>query len=274
MKVKWYILLMVTVLLCGCNDSTSRFTETASSSMNETDTLKDTVSTMGEETSTSPTVRYEFVTRCIFDGSVKYEIPTTVEENGMICEVLNRVSNWKSGQWMGTLPYVFETCNSDVYYSQTGALWDAAKNEVARLSDEDNEIIKEIIFKANDRRYDQPGGVPTKEIRQEISTLMEEKCKYGWSMSKVENYTSYYGIYGDCVVVFCNHLHTASDVTHVAMIVGNYVFQYGQNFEIYVYRSGELVALKHAYQEGWLTDEQLSDIWLYHTKTNGRGYLE
>ena len=119
-----------------------------------------------------------------------------------------------------------------------------------------------------------PGGIPSKELQAEISEAYQKKYGHEWKYWYVEyeSYkgncaadTSYYGIYGDCVVLY----QQAMICVLGEIEVGGYLFRDSTPPIIEVYRDGEICNLKEAYNKGWITDEQLRDVWGYHYQTKG-----
>lgn len=119
-----------------------------------------------------------------------------------------------------------------------------------------------------------PGGVPTDELVAEISAAYEQKTGHTWKYryeeyhhgdDPVQAITNYYGTYGDCAV-----LYDEGDIIDVRdIMVGEYRFQAGSPLFIDVYRNGEIGTLQEAYDNGWITNEQLREIWVYHYLTRG-----
>ena len=74
----------------------------------------------------------------------------------------------------------------------------------------------------------------------------------------------YYGTYGECVVIFIEGQLAA--ITE--LVIGEQTITHGSSFTIYAYQNGEVRSLLDAYNDGWLSDEEISLIRQYHNAYN------
>ena len=69
-----------------------------------------------------------------------------------------------------------------------------------------------------------------------------------------------YGKFGDCSVwIVLGQL-----CVHQTIYVGGYAFPHTSSFNIWVDRNGEVTDLKDAYEKGWLTQEDVAELYLIH----------
>ena len=77
----------------------------------------------------------------------------------------------------------------------------------------------------------------------------------------------YYGTINDCIIVRALHTNEASDgVTSGHIEIAGYDFKTPKPIGLYAYRDGEVCELKDAYENGWLTKEQIEKIYKKHNE--------
>ena len=84
----------------------------------------------------------------------------------------------------------------------------------------------------------------------------------------IENvhFRAYYGEYSDGAIVVMMGSGGYFDVVGRESFAGK-VFNYGDSCRISVVRDGEIKNLTEAYELGWLTGEDVADIWIKHSDT-------
>ena len=76
------------------------------------------------------------------------------------------------------------------------------------------------------------------------------------------HYDCFYGNYGDCAVFF-----VSGDAAVVKTItIAGVSFQYGYDWEIYVWQNGQFKTLEEAYSANWLTQEDIESIANVHNE--------
>ena len=99
------------------------------------------------------------------------------------------------------------------------------------------------------------------ELQREVEAFWWENsmCEVGWT-SESKHCCRYYGNYNGSVVI--NIGNTAMGVPG-DIVYGGVKIGYGR-FVLLVYREGELLNIGRAYENGWLTKEDLQTIAAYH----------
>ena len=80
----------------------------------------------------------------------------------------------------------------------------------------------------------------------------------GWL--ETGGYVHYYGTFNRCVVMFHSSMLTMVEKRDIA----GYVFSDGNQFTLLAYKDGELLDLEDAYAEGWMTKEDIGEIYQRH----------
>ncbi len=88
---------------------------------------------------------------------------------------------------------------------------------------------------------------------------------YAFDYASPENY---YGTYGDCIALFYGYDPNADAESFPCLKVADSYFCYNAEFKIVVYREGEFAHLPQAYQDGWLTEEQVEFMAEHHRSVN------
>lgn len=108
----------------------------------------------------------------------------------------------------------------------------------------------------------------SEELKQDIyhELLMQQDVLV--NLDYIDHYSggAYYGTINDCVIIR-EIQYNWFGTTIGRFEVAGYTFEYGDTFYLYVYRDGEVCQLKEAYENGWLTKEQIEVI---HAKHNQR----
>ena len=97
------------------------------------------------------------------------------------------------------------------------------------------------------------------ELQKEVETAWREIK--GRDIAWDDHGHRYYGTYQGAVVIF-EPVGIIDTVTELE--VAGETFVWGYNFQIYVYKDGEICTLKNAYQYGMLTQENIKAIREYH----------
>ena len=114
-----------------------------------------------------------------------------------------------------------------------------------------------------------PGGAPSDDFIEDISEAYQQKTGYAWeyycrTLSTAYGWrimTNYYGMYGDCAVLY----NVGNMTVQSHLVVEGYDFADGRgDIVIEVYRNGAICDIQEAYDNGWITNEQLRAIWKYH----------
>ena len=115
---------------------------------------------------------------------------------------------------------------------------------------------------------------PSDEIIEEIKTSWYEQ--HGETVEWVpernlfQGIGSYYGIYKGYVIIFCNGVLD----WEVTVEIGKESFWNGCDFEIYAYKNRSFDSLEQVYEEGYLTDEDISAIADHHRSIQKSMYPE
>ena len=101
----------------------------------------------------------------------------------------------------------------------------------------------------------------SEDLKQEICGAWFEYngCDLDWTYSQALGFR-YYGHYDGSTVFF---LPTPMD-DDTAVTVGEYVFEFGVGFAIYVYRDGQFATIQEAYAQEWIHDEDVLEIHGLH----------
>ncbi len=101
------------------------------------------------------------------------------------------------------------------------------------------------------------------DTKQEIDQAFQERYGYKpWWYTGGKG-IRYYGIYGDCIVLFDNDIDNLLEWSETEFIADRRFFDFGA-FRLLVYRDGQFCELKDAYEIGILTQENIADIAAYH----------
>ena len=108
----------------------------------------------------------------------------------------------------------------------------------------------------------------THEMRKTLEGNWQDDW-YGQPLKWGKNDTRFYGSHGDCLVIFTQQ--GVRGYAHVEYQVGGVTFFYTQSFSIHVFRDGEWLDIRDAYDQGWLTWWQVRAIADFHRETWGDG---
>ena len=119
--------------------------------------------------------------------------------------------------------------------------------------------------------------------------LSEEKIKEiksAWMTNPFDNWTEdqfyrwdltsgdcYYGTVGDCIIIFDTLKDSVIQITGNIQIAGISLTS-PLPAVIFVFRHGEFAYITTAYENGWLTKEQIMSIAEYHSTIPGRSWEE
>lgn len=79
---------------------------------------------------------------------------------------------------------------------------------------------------------------------------------------------NYYGTHGDCVALYYQLTSDLFGPEPSAFEVAGHVFYNRNNPRLYIYRNGEFKSIAQAYEDGWLTEEQIASIAAHHNTTS------
>ena len=94
---------------------------------------------------------------------------------------------------------------------------------------------------------------------------------YRWDLTSAD---CYYGTHGDCIVIFETFETIFQEGGNVPVPALNIRFISPDYARIFVYRNGEFIYIWQAYENGWLTKEQIMSIAEHHTTIAGRSCEE
>ncbi len=123
--------------------------------------------------------------------------------------------------------------------------------------------------KSVDNSYVPPAFVPLtdeKSLKIKQDFLLFHKDEAERYDSSIEDITisEYFGTYNGCSVMFIDTPWWCyMDICWSEEIAG-YTFGYGSSRTLDVYRNGEFVSLKEAYEKGWLSKKDIKDIRYYY----------
>jgi len=101
------------------------------------------------------------------------------------------------------------------------------------------------------------------EIEEAYKRQIDPRGSLDWEDGYDERF---YGDFGHCVVIY-----SRADIFCMERIeVAGYLFVYGSAANIYVYADGVFCHLKEAYENGMLTQEQISLVHQQYAKHDGR----
>ena len=94
--------------------------------------------------------------------------------------------------------------------------------------------------------------------------MEKENEKLIWcDLEEVQYYgVRYYGDFNGYTIIF--RYYTSMITSDGLRVIAGYEFRHPEQFQIYAYKDGEFHALEDAYQNGWLTDEQIEEIYNIH----------
>lgn len=170
--------------------------------------------------------------------------------------------------------FVYPTSKTiDIYYFNEFTTLEKAY-EKGWLTDYDIRDIYYYYTNANSRKsvdnsYVPPAFVPLADekalkIKQDFLLLYKDEAeRYG---SGVEDITirEYFGTYNGCSVMFIDTPWWGYMDSFWSEEIAGYTFGYGSSQTLDVYRDGEFVSLKEAYEKGWLSKNDIKDIRYYY----------
>ena len=113
---------------------------------------------------------------------------------------------------------------------------------------------------------DQNSKTLSEKKKQEINAAWMEKEneKLVWcDLDEVQYYgVRYYGDFNGYTIIF--KYYTSTLTSDGLRVIAGYEFRHPQQFQIYAYKDGEFHTLGDAYQNGWLTDGQIEEIYNVH----------
>lgn len=104
-----------------------------------------------------------------------------------------------------------------------------------------------------------PDFVVPEEIERDMKEIFaaQQECDV-----ELVRMSGVYGIYGSCYVVMM-HIFGGDVGDFIWINVAGYDFLVETKHTYLVYREGELVTLEEAYNLGWLTENEIYDLWHY-----------
>ncbi len=125
------------------------------------------------------------------------------------------------------------------------------KEDVQRLRDSENQYYNSLSSKEQEK-YKLEKGSPDNYIDELIENYLKIQV--------------YFGTYNNCAVMILDSPFSVYFQAQTFNEIGGYVFAYPVMRSTAVYRNGEFVTLEQAYEKGWLSDENMKDIYYYHCK--------
>ncbi len=125
------------------------------------------------------------------------------------------------------------------------------KEDAKKLRDSENQYYNSLSLEEQDK-YRLENGSPDEHIDELIDTYLKIRV--------------YFGTYNNCVVMILDSPFSVYFQAQTFNEIGGYVFAYPVMRSTAVYRNGEFVTLEQAYEKGWLSDENMKDIYYYHCK--------
>ena len=118
--------------------------------------------------------------------------------------------------------------------------------------------------------YESPHPFPevepmTDELRESIESAIDESNGFESDHTWASPYTPrgilrYYGAYGEIFVVFCK-----SDMQEESFEkIGGEVFRHSTSFSLLAYYDGKLIQLKEAYEQGFISAQEVAEIAKIH----------
>ncbi len=111
------------------------------------------------------------------------------------------------------------------------------------------------------------------KIKQDFLLFHKEKTeKYGSGVDDI-SISEYYGTYNGCSVMFIDTPWWAYAAEGRMEVIAGYEIRYGSYQTLDVYRNGEFASLTEAYNRGWLSKEDIKNIY-YHYYAENSFYYE
>lgn len=110
----------------------------------------------------------------------------------------------------------------------------------------------------------------SEELKQKINHEFVVQCetKVNWDYFNPFYGEAYLGTINDCMIIHTPIIDPIPE--HIGLFeVAGYTFKWSSPFNFHVYRDGEACKLKDAYENEWLTEEQIGQIYKKHN-----GYYE
>lgn len=141
------------------------------------------------------------------------------------------------------------------------------KPPVSEDSGKDTENIDDTV---NIPKLDPPSDEIIEEIKTSWYEQHGETVEWVPERNLFQGIGFYYGTYKGCVIIFCNGVLN----WEVTVEIGKESFWNGCDFKIYTYKNGRFDLLEQVYEEGYLTDEDISAIADHHRSIQKSMYPE
>lgn len=125
------------------------------------------------------------------------------------------------------------------------------KEDVQKLRDSENQYYNSLSPEEQEK-YRLEKGSPDNYIDELIENYLKIRV--------------YFGTYNNCAVMILDSPFIVYFQAQTFNEIGGYIFAYPVMRSTAVYRNGEFVTLEQAYEKGWLSDEDMKDIYYYHCK--------
>ena len=78
---------------------------------------------------------------------------------------------------------------------------------------------------------------------------------------------NYYGTHGDCIALFYGYRDTDAEMLYDILVADSCFHSWLNAPMLYIYREGEFKLITEAYEDGWLTKEQVESMAEHHKTT-------
>ena len=86
---------------------------------------------------------------------------------------------------------------------------------------------------------------------------------FPWHEDSYAAGTRYYGTYGGYDILYAQGWEFSGPGKKK---IGNFWFEDGHGFELYAYKRGEFFLLSNVYDDGWITDKEVEEIYNLHLR--------
>ncbi len=164
------------------------------------------------------------------------------------------------------MPYADASKYKPSDFADIGCVSVELLSEEITLSEERGIKVKQLELTISSQKHqDLKDAVESLRLRSDIYSavlnrleLMEEK---DFISAHIGDSYEYYGMYGNCYIRYSG----TGDGVAQREKVGNYTFEYQSGAGIEVYYVDKFYSLSEAYEKGYVSDIDLSDIYKYHT---------
>ena len=112
------------------------------------------------------------------------------------------------------------------------------------------------------------GGYQDPKLIKQIVRDYEKYCREQWNYIPLIHgkcRVDYcYGVYNDCVPIMMDIEGTSISAEESKIEIGTVVIHYRDGRDIEIWREGEFYSLLKAYNEGWITEEDIREISEIH----------